>query len=39
MGWASKRNGELLALAVGQFEVFLTPIATSRISKTFRPST
>jgi hypothetical protein len=24
MGWASKRNGELLALAVGQFEVFLT---------------
>ena len=24
MGWASKRNGELLALAAGQFEVFLT---------------
>jgi hypothetical protein len=24
MGWASKRNGELLALAVGQFDVFLT---------------
>jgi hypothetical protein len=24
MGWATKRNGELLALAVGQFEVFLT---------------
>jgi hypothetical protein len=24
MGWASKRNGELLALAVGQLEVFLT---------------
>ena len=24
MGWASKRNGELLALAVGEFEVFLT---------------
>jgi hypothetical protein len=24
MGWASKRNGELLALAVGDFEVFLT---------------
>jgi hypothetical protein len=24
MGWAGKRNGELLALAVGQFEVFLT---------------
>jgi hypothetical protein len=24
MGWASKRNGELLALAVGQFEIFLT---------------
>jgi hypothetical protein len=24
MGWASKRNGELLALAVGQFEVLLT---------------
>lgn len=23
-GWASKRNGELLALAVGDFEVFLT---------------
>jgi predicted nuclease of predicted toxin-antitoxin system len=24
MGWASKRNGELLALAAGRFEVFLT---------------
>jgi hypothetical protein len=24
MGWASKRNGELLALATGQFDVFLT---------------
>ena len=24
MGWASKRNGELLALAVAQFDVFLT---------------
>jgi predicted nuclease of predicted toxin-antitoxin system len=24
MGWASKRNGELLALAVRQFDVFLT---------------
>ena len=24
MGWASKRNGELLALAVEQFDVFLT---------------
>ena len=24
MGWASKRNGELLTLAVGQFDVFLT---------------
>jgi hypothetical protein len=24
MDWASKRNGELLALAVGQFEVFVT---------------
>ena len=24
MGWAGKQNGELLALAVGQFEVFLT---------------
>ena len=24
MGWASKRYGELLALAVGQFDVFLT---------------
>jgi hypothetical protein len=24
MGWASKRNGELLALAVGQFDVFIT---------------
>jgi hypothetical protein len=24
MGWASKRNGELLALAVSQFDVFLT---------------
>ena len=24
MGWARKRNGELLALAAGKFEVFLT---------------
>lgn len=24
MGWAGKRNGELLALAVGNFEMFLT---------------
>jgi hypothetical protein len=24
MGWASKRNGELLALAVGHFDVFVT---------------
>ena len=24
MGWASKRNGELLALAVNSFDVFLT---------------
>jgi predicted nuclease of predicted toxin-antitoxin system len=24
MGWASKRNGELLALAEGEFDVFLT---------------
>ena len=24
MGWASKRNGELLALAVGQFDAFVT---------------
>jgi hypothetical protein len=24
MGWASKRNGELLALAEGKFDVFLT---------------
>jgi hypothetical protein len=24
VGWASKRNGELLALAAGKFEVFLT---------------
>jgi hypothetical protein len=24
MGWASKRNGELLALAVGRFDVFVT---------------
>ncbi|MBA2302025.1 MAG: DUF5615 family PIN-like protein [Acidobacteria bacterium] len=24
MGWASKTNGALLALAVGQFDVFLT---------------
>ena len=24
MGWASKRNGELLALAGGRFDVFLT---------------
>ena len=24
MGWASKRNGELLALASGKFDIFLT---------------
>ena len=24
MGWASKKNGELLALAVGQFDVFIS---------------
>ena len=24
MGWASRENGELLSLAVGQFDVFLT---------------
>jgi hypothetical protein len=24
MGWASKRNGELLALAAAEFDVFLT---------------
>ena len=24
MGWASRRNGDLLALAQGQFDVFLT---------------
>jgi hypothetical protein len=24
MGWASRENGELLRLAVGQFDVFLT---------------
>jgi hypothetical protein len=24
MGWASKRNGELLALAAGLFDVFIT---------------
>jgi hypothetical protein len=24
MGWAGKTNGELLAFAVGQFDVFLT---------------
>jgi hypothetical protein len=24
MGWASKRNGELLALAVSRFDVFVT---------------
>jgi hypothetical protein len=24
MGWASKRNGELLALAVSHFDMFLT---------------
>ena len=24
MGWASRENGELLSLAVGEFDVFLT---------------
>ena len=24
MGWASKRNGELLALAAGEFDIFVT---------------
>ena len=36
MGWASKQNGELLALAEADFDVFLTvpSIATSRFSRT-----
>lgn len=38
MGWASKRNGELLALAVGQFEVFLTADRISRTNRIFPPS-
>ena len=38
MGWASKRNGELLALAAAAFDVFLT--ADRNLSyKTFQRST
>ena len=29
MGWASKSNGDLLALAAAEFDVFLTVDATS----------
>ena len=39
MGWASKRNGELLALAAGEFDVFLTAIEIFRISRISRRST
>jgi hypothetical protein len=39
MGWASKRNGELLGLAVSGFDVFAPLIATSRTSKMFQRST
>ena len=39
MGWASKRNGELLAVAVGQFDVFVTADRKLSTSKTSRPST
>jgi hypothetical protein len=39
MGWASKRNGELLALAVGQFEVFVTADRNLSYSRTLRHST
>ena len=28
MGWASKKNGELLALAAAEFDIFLTAIET-----------
>ena len=36
MGWASKRNGELLGLAVSRFD---PPIATCRTNRMFRRST
>jgi hypothetical protein len=39
MGWASKGNGELLALAVGRFEIFLTADRNLSYSKTCRCST
>jgi hypothetical protein len=40
MGWASKRNGELLDLAVGHFEIFLKRlIAICLTSRTFPRST
>jgi len=39
MGWASKRNGELLALASGQFDIFLTADRNLSYQGTFQGST
>ena len=40
MGWASKRNGELLALAVSEFDAFLTADRNlSYRTRCFPPST
>ena len=35
MGWKSVTNGELLALAETQFDLFITPIKASRINRIF----
>jgi hypothetical protein len=39
MGWASKTNGELLALAVDHFDIFLTADRNLSYRKTSRHST
>ena len=35
MGWAGKTNGELLELAAGTFDAFITEIRGSSISRTW----
>jgi hypothetical protein len=38
-GWDSRKNGELLALAEKEFDIFLTTDRASRTSRTSRVST
>ena len=39
MGWATIKNGELLALAEKEFDVFIKSIETSLSNKTYPNST